>query len=111
MPKWLPIDTKLASVPCNRAQACRRYPLLELHGPSPVKSEEIKQWAILDTFDALAPKYDKPQTFDEVRGWFQQAGLSNVRVERGSNGIVGNATKPNSAQLGIVANSHVRMTA
>ena len=111
IPKWLPIDTKLARIPGIGKWLISLIPCWNYTDLLPLKSEEIIPWAILDTFDALAPKYDKPQTLEEVRSWFRQAGLSNVRVERGSNGIVGNATKPNSAQLGIVANSHVRMTA
>jgi hypothetical protein len=60
----------------------------------PLSREQIKQWAILDTFDALSPQYDKPQACADVLAWFQQAGLSDVQVGRGSNGIIGNATKP-----------------
>ena len=66
-------------------------------------------WAILDTFDALAPKFDQPQTLEELHRWFRQAGLSNVRVEHGSNGIAGNAIKSISSQKATMGDSHVRM--
>jgi SAM-dependent methyltransferase len=48
-----------------------------------------KQWAILDTFDMYSPSYDHPQTVATVERWFKEAGLSDVTVESGPNGIVG----------------------
>jgi hypothetical protein len=93
VPKWLPIDTKLAKIPGLRKGLVGIIPCWNYTDLLPLQPEEIVSWAILDTFDALASKYDIPQTLDEVSDWFRQAGLSNVRVERGSNGIVGNATK------------------
>jgi 2-polyprenyl-3-methyl-5-hydroxy-6-metoxy-1,4-benzoquinol methylase len=94
VPKWLPIDTKLASVPWIGHRLVGVVPCWNYTGMWPLSREQIKQWAILDTFDALSPQYDKPQTCADVLAWFQQAGLSDVQVGRGSNGIIGNATKP-----------------
>lgn len=37
------------------------------------------RWAILDTFDMLAPEYDQPQTFAEVCSALEQAGVTEVR--------------------------------
>jgi SAM-dependent methyltransferase len=51
-----------------------------------VPAERLKEWAYLDTFDMLAPRYDKPQTVDTVKGWLDEAGLVG-RVFRGMNGI------------------------
>lgn len=48
-----------------------------------------RELAELDTFDMLAPAYDRPQTLRRVRSWFKEAGLVDVTVERGYNGIVG----------------------
>lgn len=47
----------------------------------------LKQWAYLDTFDMLAPRYDYPQTLAEVRRWCEEASLENVDVSPGFNGI------------------------
>jgi hypothetical protein len=58
----------------------------------------LRSWAILDTFDALSPKYDFPQTSNEISRWFTMDGLP-AKVEFGANGIVGNATKPISASV------------
>lgn len=41
----------------------------------------------LDTFDMLSPMYDRPQTIAEIRRWFRDAGLTEVVVKSGQNGI------------------------
>jgi len=94
IPKWLPIDTRLANVPWIGRRLVGFVACWNYTGMLPLSPEEIVSWAILDTFDALAPKYDQPQTLDEVNHWFEQARLSDVMVERGSNGIVGNGARP-----------------
>jgi 2-polyprenyl-3-methyl-5-hydroxy-6-metoxy-1,4-benzoquinol methylase len=101
IPKWLPIDTKLSRIPRVGEWLISIIPCWNYTGILPLRPEEIVPWAVLDTFDALAPKYDQPQTLEEVGSWFRQAGLSNVRVHPGSNGIVGTAVK--SAPVAAVA--------
>jgi SAM-dependent methyltransferase len=49
--------------------------------------ELLKEWAYLDTFDMLAPRYDRPQAVHAVREWVEQAGLVNADVRLGYNGI------------------------
>jgi hypothetical protein len=53
-----------------------------------------KQWAYLDTFDMLAPRYDRPQTMSTVKRWFREAGLVDLSIFYGYNGIVGRGGKP-----------------
>jgi len=54
-----------------------------LHG------EVLKEWAYLDTFDMLSPRYDSPQTLPTVRRWFEAAGLEGIDVRYGRNDIRG----------------------
>ena len=54
----------------------------------------LKDWAYLDTFDMLSPRYDLPQTLGTVRRWFREAGLEEVQVHYGYNGIEGRGRKP-----------------
>jgi len=56
--------------------------------------EELLEWSILDTFDKFAPQYDKPQRISTVRKWFVEAGLENVNVRYGPNGIIAKGVKP-----------------
>ena len=49
------------------------YPVL------PVAAHRKKEWRVLDTFDWYAPRYQWKHTWEEVEGWFHEAGLVNVR--------------------------------
>ncbi|MFZ0522200.1 MAG: class I SAM-dependent methyltransferase [Candidatus Acidiferrales bacterium] len=49
--------------------------------------EELKQVKILSALDMLSPVYDQPQRMEDVREWFEHAGLIDVHLKRGYNGI------------------------
>ena len=93
VPKWLPFDTAMKRVPklgplLGMCIPCWNYSSL------PLTPRQVVEWGILDTFDALAPTYDVPQTMPEVASWFREAGLADVRIREGGNGIVANGRKP-----------------
>jgi len=48
----------------------------------------LKEWAYLDTFDMLAPRYDRPATLGTFRQWAIEAGLANVEAEYTPHGVV-----------------------
>jgi SAM-dependent methyltransferase len=58
-----------------------------------LKDKMLKEWAYLDTFDMLSPRYDYPQTLKTVKKWFQDAGLGDIDVRYGYNGIEARGTK------------------
>jgi len=62
-----------------------------------LRGQMLKEWAYLDTFDMLAPRYDRPQRLATFRRWFEQAGLSDIEVEYTPHGVVGRARKPAKA--------------
>ena len=93
IPLWLPLDTLIKRIPIlggylGAIVPCWNYFYTDL--PAKLKV----QWAILDTFDALAPTFDNPVTLDEVQAWFTSAGYQNFEVREGGNGVVGNGRKP-----------------
>jgi ubiquinone/menaquinone biosynthesis C-methylase UbiE len=57
-----------------------------------LKGEMLKEWSYLDTFDMLAPRYDRPARLSTVKRWAQQAQLADVAAEYTSHGIVLRAT-------------------
>lgn len=59
-----------------------------------LEEEMLKEWAILDTFDMLSPAYDKPQTIETMKQWFEDAELRNIDLHHGYGGIECHATKP-----------------
>jgi SAM-dependent methyltransferase len=71
-----------------------RMLIADYSGGSVISDEKLKEFAILDTFDMLSPAYDYPQTLDTVRGWFRDAGLREIDVHYGYNGIEGRGVKP-----------------
>ena len=56
--------------------------------------EELKQVKILSALDMFSPAHDHPQTIDTVRQWFADAGLVDVYVGTGFNGINARGRKP-----------------
>ena len=54
---------------------------------------KLKDWAVLNTFDMLSPRFDKPKSASTVRKWFSKAGFMEVEVGRGYNGIEGRGRK------------------
>lgn len=94
VPRWLPIDTRLERIPLIGRLLVSFIPCWNYHGRFPLTQEQLTEWAILDTFDALATRYDSPQRIEDVRGWFEEAGFTDIDVRFSGNGIVGDAKKP-----------------
>jgi SAM-dependent methyltransferase len=54
----------------------------------------LKEWAYLDTFDMLAPRYDRPTTLGRFHSWALAAGLEAVDAEYTPHGVVLRARVP-----------------
>ncbi|MCA1592812.1 MAG: class I SAM-dependent methyltransferase, partial [Acidobacteria bacterium] len=44
-----------------------------------LSARERYRWAVLDTFDMLSPRYDQPQTQQEVEQALTDAGINNIK--------------------------------
>ena len=55
---------------------------------------ELKQVKVLSAFDMLSPRYDLPQKVEDVKKWFQQAGLVEIETRFGYNGINATGRRP-----------------
>ncbi len=64
------------------------------YSPLHLEGDMLKEWAYLDTFDMLAPRYDQPARIGTVRRWAQQAGLESVATEYSGHGITLRAIAP-----------------
>ena len=69
-------------------------PVFDYRGELPLSDRQLREWAVLDTFDFLAPRYDSPQHIDEVRRWHEAAGLEILHLRKGGNGIVARGRRP-----------------
>ncbi|MFT5387343.1 MAG: SAM-dependent methyltransferase [Candidatus Omnitrophota bacterium] len=65
----------------------------DYRGRYDLKDEILRDWAILDSFDMLAPMYDSPQTLVSVREFFKENNLTDSDIHYGYNGIEGRGIK------------------
>lgn len=87
-----PLTRWLHHVPYGRNLNWRLL-IADYQGMYPLSESLLRDWAVLDTFDMLAPAYDQPQTPETVRRWFEEAGLKEIELGDGINGVVGRAVK------------------
>jgi 2-polyprenyl-3-methyl-5-hydroxy-6-metoxy-1,4-benzoquinol methylase len=65
------------------------------HAPRLIFTDQVLvQVKILSALDMFSPMHDHPQTLDTVRQWFSDAGLVDVYVGTGFNGINARGRKP-----------------
>ena len=94
IPIWLPIDTAIRRIPYfgPKILGALRIPCWN-YLRSGLSRQQRREWAVLDTFDALSAQYDEPRTLDQVRTMAALPELGEVDVFYGSNGVVANATR------------------
>ncbi len=93
VPSMLAFSQSLGRVPLVGRILKRIVPVADYTGRFPLNDRQLKEWALLDTFDMLAPTYDNPQTAATVKKWFEDAGFVGIEVGHWSH-LVGRGTKP-----------------
>jgi SAM-dependent methyltransferase len=93
VPLWLPFDTFLRKTPV----LFRFLPYIPIpcwnYLNMGLTREQRREWAIMDTFDALGAKYDFPKTLNEIVEMVASEENRSSEVFFGSNGIVANVTR------------------
>ena len=88
--KWVdamwPLSRAIARIP-GIGHSINWRLLVADYGFAGVTGDLLKEWAYLDTFDMLSPRYDSPQTITTMRKWLAAVGLTDVEVGKGYNGI------------------------
>ena len=92
VPVLLQLSQLLGGIPALGRYLKRMIPVADYTGVYPLNAQQMKEWALLDTFDMLAPHYDKPQSAGRVRRWLEAAGLAHVEVLRPGH-LVGRGSK------------------
>lgn len=92
VPLLLPVSRALGAVPAIGRVLKRLVPVANYAGVYPLSPQQLKEWALLDTFDMLAPEYDQPQPPQRVRTWLEAAGLAGVEVFRAGH-LVGRGSR------------------
>jgi hypothetical protein len=57
-------------------------PVVNYEGVYALSEAQLREWAVLDTFDMLAPEHDHPQSARSLRAWLEESGFRHVSVER-----------------------------
>ncbi len=93
VPILLPISRALGRVPIGGRALRRLMPVADYEGVYALSEQQLREWAVLDTFDMFAPAYDHPQAHSTLRRWLNEAGLESMEVFRPGH-LVGRGTKP-----------------
>jgi 2-polyprenyl-3-methyl-5-hydroxy-6-metoxy-1,4-benzoquinol methylase len=76
---FFPIAERLDRVPePARALGFRALPIACYLGRLPLDRQAQREWSLLDTVDWYSPRFDSPQTFDEVASALRAAGAREV---------------------------------
>lgn len=88
-----PISLAIGRIPGLGRKLRYALPVCNYEGIFPLSKSQLREWAVLDTFDMFASTYDQPQTLSTLRGWFELAGIENLGVFR-RGAYVGRGMKP-----------------
>ncbi len=90
--KWVPtllaVSQFFGRIPLAGKFVKRLIPVADYTGRFPLRAQQLKEWALLDTFDMLAPEYDNPQTAAGIRAWAEAVGLCEIKVLHASHLVV-----------------------
>jgi SAM-dependent methyltransferase len=83
VPWLLPISDALSRVPRFGRKLRWAVPVANHRLDYPQLSpEQIREWAVLNTYDMFGPAYDRPQTAETLEAWFHEAGMTATKVFR-----------------------------
>ncbi len=92
VPSMLKVSDLLIRVPVLGRRLRYLLPVINYRGLQPLTDTQLVEFAILDTFDMLAPAHDHPQTVETLERWFAEAALDDVRIYRDGQ-LIGRGTK------------------
>lgn len=93
VPILLPISRALGRLPAVGKLLKRAIPVANYEGMLPLTERQLREWALLDTFDWLSPAYDNPQTNKSARLYMEQAHMEELAVLKAGH-LVARGRKP-----------------
>lgn len=91
-PSMLFMSNALRKIPLVGRLLMRAIPVANYYGIFPLTDKQLQEWALLDTFDMLAPAYDQPQSVQTIKKWFTQNQMEEIEVFQASH-LVGRGCK------------------
>jgi len=92
-----PVVNIMRSIPVVGTRLLWRLLIADHSRTFALSDAQLREWAVLDTFDMLSPVYDEPQTVGTVEEWFRGSGLDEIRVEGRNALVVGRGRRPPEA--------------
>jgi SAM-dependent methyltransferase len=86
-PGLLRVSNAVRRLPGGRALS-RAVPIANYQGQLPLAEDQLMEWAVLDTFDWLSPRYDHPIAAAAVEALLVESGFEPVQVEVDGLGFV-----------------------
>ena len=81
-PALLFCSRRIGCVPRIGRSLRHLVPIADYEGVYPLTESQLREWAILDTLDMLAPAYDSPQSSEIVKEWVRDTCLRDYEVFR-----------------------------
>jgi SAM-dependent methyltransferase len=78
----LPVSRTVTRIPVVGRKLRYAIPVANHEPDWPLSPAQVHEWAVLNTYDMLAPAHDHPQTARTLRSWFEEARLEEIRVFR-----------------------------
>lgn len=93
VPILLPVSRALGRIPAVGKLLKRTIPVANYDGMLPLNEKQLREWALLDTFDWLSPAYDNPQTSWSARSYMEQGRMEHIEVLKAGH-LVARGRKP-----------------
>jgi SAM-dependent methyltransferase len=93
VPLLFPVSLAIGRIPGVGRRLRYAIPVANYDGVLPLTSTQLREWAVLDTFDMLSPAHDHPQSVATLRSWFDRVGFEQVEVFR-LGMVVGRGRRP-----------------
>jgi|MDSY01.1.fsa_nt_gb ubiquinone/menaquinone biosynthesis C-methylase UbiE/uncharacterized protein YbaR (Trm112 family) len=78
IPSLLLVSNIFRKIPVIGKVLQRLIPVANYNGIYPLNQTQMREWALLDTFDMLGPSYDTPQTEGTITKWMEEEGFENI---------------------------------
>jgi SAM-dependent methyltransferase len=94
VPRLLVVSQRLGRIPRIGGLLVRAMPVADYTGLYDLDESQLKEWALLDTYDWLSPQYDQPQDRADVTRWIGASGFAEAAVLKSGFMIVRGVGKP-----------------
>jgi SAM-dependent methyltransferase len=82
MPLLMGLSRGASRIPAVGSLVRRMLPVANYDGMYGLNGRQLREWAVLDTFDMLSPTYDQPQTPRTLHRWTHEAGLQEIEIDK-----------------------------